>query len=576
MKRFIILVISIFIVGAFLRFNQLGNAPIGFHRDEAFLGYNAYSILQTGKDMTGHVLPVHLESFLYSPAGYSYASIPFIAFFGLSAFAVRFAAAFFGSVTLLLVPFFVNELFYKRKDKYTIALLTEFILAISPWHINLSRVATENVLVVFFITLGVYLYLLWNRLVHANSDGIASPPKWLIAMTFLLSFLSFGLTLTIYQAPRAFLPLLLPCLFLFSLKKIKSKQMAMSLAAFFLVIIIPVLAILHSPQLSVRIHMLSIFQNPQTQLVLNEQIREDGVLHPPIIATRLFHNKAVGYASIFLQNYFQHFSYQFLFTDSGFPDRYRISDMGLLYIFELPCLLLGGWFLLTKEKRIAWFLLAWVFLAPVGSALTYDDIPNLQRTLLIFPALAVISALGLNFIWNFSQKRFSRLSIRIACCFVIIYSLCFYMHAYYYHAQIHRPWFRDEGFPSLIATVNSLSDQYKSVMITQEQSDPAILFLFYNKVDPAKIQDVFATHPTTAYGNIAFDKYVFSKDNCPLDTIMKMDPVTKQNVPVVSGDPDILYVDGASCKIPQSNVELLATIRRPDRSPAFFIMKFKK
>src|SRR5437660_10802243 len=111
MRKSLLLLILFFFLGAFLRFYLLGNIPTGFHRDEAFLGYNAYSILLTGRDMTGHLFPLHLESFLYSPAGYSYFSIPFIAVFGLSAFSVRFASAFFGSITLLLVPFLVIELF---------------------------------------------------------------------------------------------------------------------------------------------------------------------------------------------------------------------------------------------------------------------------------------------------------------------------------------------------------------------------------------------------------------------------------------------------------------------------------
>src|SRR5579859_3616347 len=99
MKKYIVVLILIFLLGSFLRFYQLGSIPAGFHRDEAYLGYNAYSILKTGRDMTGHFLPLHLESFLYSPAGYSYFSIPFIALFGLSPFSVRFAAALFGCLT---------------------------------------------------------------------------------------------------------------------------------------------------------------------------------------------------------------------------------------------------------------------------------------------------------------------------------------------------------------------------------------------------------------------------------------------------------------------------------------------
>ena len=85
-KKSFILLIIIFFLGVVLRFYLLGSIPNGFHRDEVFLGYNAYSIFKTGKDITGNFLPLHLASFLYTPAGYSYVSVPFIAMFGLSEF----------------------------------------------------------------------------------------------------------------------------------------------------------------------------------------------------------------------------------------------------------------------------------------------------------------------------------------------------------------------------------------------------------------------------------------------------------------------------------------------------------
>ena len=135
------LIILVVLVAGFLRFWRLGEVPVGFHRDEAFLGYNAYSILKTGRDMSGHLFPLHLESFLYSPAGYSYSAIPFIAFFGLNETAVRMPSALFGTASVVVLFFLVRFLF--KRDLH--ALLASLVFALSPWHINLSRVATEHV-----------------------------------------------------------------------------------------------------------------------------------------------------------------------------------------------------------------------------------------------------------------------------------------------------------------------------------------------------------------------------------------------------------------------------------------------
>ena len=42
--------IPILLLAAFLRFYKLGQVPSGFVNDEAAFGYNAYSILKTGRD----------------------------------------------------------------------------------------------------------------------------------------------------------------------------------------------------------------------------------------------------------------------------------------------------------------------------------------------------------------------------------------------------------------------------------------------------------------------------------------------------------------------------------------------
>lgn len=165
----IFLLSIVVVLGAIIRFYRLGSIPSGFHRDEAYLGYNAYSILKTGHDMTGNFLPIHISSFLYSPGGYSYLSIPAIIIFGLSPFSIRFASAFFGTLSILATYLLVSALakFTKTQNNQNrnylsssvIALLSSFYLAITPWHINLSRTATENTIVVFLSHLELILYL---------------------------------------------------------------------------------------------------------------------------------------------------------------------------------------------------------------------------------------------------------------------------------------------------------------------------------------------------------------------------------------------------------------------------------
>lgn len=563
MKEEIILIL-IFLIGIFLRISNLGAIPVGFHRDEAYLGYNAYSILKTGKDITGHFLPLNLESFLYSPAGYSYASIPFIALFGLSEFSVRFPSALFGALTILITYFLTKEIFansdtQKSERSLKIPIVASALLAISPWHINLSRVATENVLVVFFIALGTLLYLYW-----IDKQKI---------YFLLASFVSFGITLTIYQAPRAFLPLFLPLLFMLYNKGLNIKKMLLPVLMYIAIIIIPLVLVLSSNNLSQRIRMLSIFQNPGTQMVLDEQIREDGRAANPLL-TRVFHNKLTNYSSTFLLNYSKHFSYEFLFTDSGLPDRYRIPQMGLLYLFDFPLLIFGLVKLIKKEKKTALFLVGWVLLCSIGSALTYDDIPNLQRTLIVFPALSIISAFGLLEFWRTINKIKFAFIMKIILVTLIFYSFLFYMHQYYVHQLVHRPWYRQEGYKEMVAKVNELLPKYKKAVITDSENTPDIFVLFYSLYDPQKIQEDLKNVDWKT-PKIKFGKYTFSSDECPLRTDTYIDPLTREEKISVKGEKDILYVNNGRCKNPEKYIKTISDIKRPDTTTAFKISEMR-
>lgn len=565
-KSFLILLV-VFLLGAFFRFYHLGEIPVGLHRDEAFLGYNAYSLLKTGRDMSGSFLPLHFESFIYSPAGYSYFSIPFIWFFSLSSFSVRFASAFFGSLTILVTYFLVKILFHlrgvhpatsevsspfghlggvaKRLPRgETITLLSALLLAISPWHINLSRTATENVIVTFFISLGVLLYLLFLK-----------KDNWYL---LFLSFFSFGITFLIYQAPRVFLPFFIPVLVAAFLKKRIKKRMAVTILLFLVIIVLPLLVVLSSKKLSLRIKTVSIFAGGQTQLVLDEQIRDDGSSGASLLETRIFHNKLIGYSSQFWENYFAHFSYNFLFTDQGNPDRYRIPLTGPLFLFDLPFLVLGL-LMLLKDKRLAFLLIGWIFLAPVGSALAFDDVPNLQRTLFIFPVPSIITAMGVFYFLALFKKRFILRNLLILFLGLwLFYGFFFYLHQYYIHGPIYRPWLRQDGYRELVEKVNKLLPNYKKAVITDRDSAPTVFFLFFSQYDPLLFQEEAKKSRLRDFDRISFGKYLFTQEECP---------VRKE----VGGEKGILYVNSGLCKS-ANNAQVLGTIKRGDNSSAFSLL----
>src|SRR3990167_1382093 len=98
-----------------LRVVGLSSFPPGFTPDEASFGYDAYSILKTGKDQWGKPFPLVLESFgdFKSPL-YAYLTVPSVAAFGLNKFAVRFPNAILGTLAVLAAYLLAGKLFRSK------------------------------------------------------------------------------------------------------------------------------------------------------------------------------------------------------------------------------------------------------------------------------------------------------------------------------------------------------------------------------------------------------------------------------------------------------------------------------
>ncbi len=547
MKRHILFLAVIAVFAGFLRFYRLGEIPVGFHRDEAFLGYNAYSILKTGKDISSNVFPLHLESFLYSPAGYAYAAIPFLALFGLNEFAVRAPSAFFGTLTILPLFLLVAFLFQKHRHGRWIALAASSSFALSPWHINLSRVATEQVVALFFDLAGAYLFLL--------AAGRRS------RKLFVASFIAFVISLYTYQASRSFVPLLVPLLTVAVFRQLSLKLRCAVIAGYFLAILLPLASILVAPTLATRIRTLLPSATPEAQLVIAEGNREDGVSEVSILTSRAFHNKVRTYTTQVVGNFFAHTTYDFLFTDRVFPDRYRVPGMGLLHLMELPFLVFGLIFLVRQRSAGQLIISAWLAIGIVGSALTFDDIPNLQRTLVALPAIAAIIGLGLVTFWE-TVRRFRRVAFLATLAGMAGYGyfVAYYLHQYYVHQLVHRPWYREEGFRELVPLVNSIRPNYRRILITDREPAPLVFFLFYTPYDPVQFQRETRGVSLVATPNIPFDGLTFIGEECPAISAEERR----------GGRKGTLYVNGPICKFPEEeNLRILSTIARGDGTPVF-------
>lgn len=261
-----------------------------------------------------------------------------------------------------------------------------------------------------------------------------------------------------------------------------------------------------------RFTQIGLFTNPGVQLEIDEQIREDKSL-PPFL-TRSFHNKLLNHSLAFLKNYQEYFTGKFLFIEGGFPLRFKVPQTGVLYLIELPFLLIGLFSFLKERKKEQLFILFWLVAGPIAASLTIEDVPNFQRALITLPAFVILISYGifqsLNFVKN---KRYIILALIIIISFYL-YSLLFFLHQYFVHQKVHRPWYRMYEMKELVSEVTKREDNYQKIIMTKNSTEPYIFFLFYQKTNPADYQK--EAYKLSWKKNWTLGKYEFMVDDCPL------------------------------------------------------------
>ena len=105
------ILILILALGLILRISHLSDNPAGFFCDEASIGYNAYSILTTGKDEHGVPFPIFFKAFgEYKSPIEIYSTVPFVGIFGLNELSTRLPSALYGFITIIIMYFLGKQI----------------------------------------------------------------------------------------------------------------------------------------------------------------------------------------------------------------------------------------------------------------------------------------------------------------------------------------------------------------------------------------------------------------------------------------------------------------------------------
>jgi len=146
--------IGIVIVVALLRFVNLGYVDLQ-PWDESLYAVRAETIIKFGDwlDQTPHSIDGHYSS--THPPLYVWLTAFAYKVFGVNEFSARFFSAVFGACTIVLVYFFGRRLF-----SHTTGFIAALFLGLNPFYTFWTRQGQFDVALVFFLTLGAYLYLL--------------------------------------------------------------------------------------------------------------------------------------------------------------------------------------------------------------------------------------------------------------------------------------------------------------------------------------------------------------------------------------------------------------------------------
>ena len=459
------LLIAILIVAAFLRLWKLGSIPYTLNPDETSLGYNAYSILKTGRDEHGKLMPIILKSFGdYKPGLYVYLTIPSVAIFGLNEFAARLPSALAGVLTVYLIFLIVRSLFTNHRSLSTFVAI---VAATNPWLILFSRGAWEVNVSLTLTLLGIYFFLraLENSLFTVHCS------------------LAFALTLITYQGAKLstfVVVVLLIVLYWKDVLKIKAKYIFFGLL---------IAAIISSPVVlsftkgqTGRLKVFSIFSY------------KDPGQYEKNLNHYLFHSESLFYKRGILSRFFNHFSGRFLFFEGDWSNpRHSAPNSGMLLIGDLAILLLGLIFIFRNYSLYAkpyTLILLWLIFASLPSILSRDQVHSVRALNMAVP-LVIMIGFGYNFLF---EKLHSWKHLIILLLFVP--SFLYFCDSYFIHFAKHGTDLWNLGYKEVVGNVTRIQDRYKAIKVQQSFAQPYIYFLFYDaggtfgpqKYDPAKYQ----------------------------------------------------------------------------------------
>ncbi len=471
-KKIVLLFLIIFLA-FFLRFFYLGQVPAGFDSDEAEFAFNSYTLSKYLINENNQFLPFQVNTYgNYRPLALPYMIAISLKIFGNTIFAVRAPDALFGVLSVLLTYIFVKMLVKKTR----LALLSAFLMSLSPWSVFLSRGTAEPIMAFCFILISfIFLVKFWQ------AGGL---------IKLLLIYLSFFVAFFTYTGVLPLIFLMSGALILYLAYKTHVFRREIILPFLFLMIF-PIFVVYKTTPgyLNGRFKQVSLLEEKGQfgiELVTAEQIRENAYNRTEYqnLVTQFFHNMSINTANSILDNLTKHFSFDYLYFKGGEPNRLQVPNVGVFLLIEF-LFLSGGALLLFRHGKFKLLTLS-VFFIIVGflpAGLTFEEVPSTHRPIFTTIGFFLIEAY---FLYQLS-KRLKSLPSKLLCAAIFLifaYEMSFYLHNYLVLQPRHQNLFRHSEMNTVARDLYLKQNQYDAIYITKNSTEPAYFYYFFNNLDP--------------------------------------------------------------------------------------------
>lgn len=494
------LLLAIILLAFFLRFFKLGEVPYGFYQDESAIGYNAYSISQTGRDEYGQKFPLYFKSFGdYKLPVYIYLTTLAVKIFGLNEFAVRFPSALFSFLTVIAFYFFIREV----TKNYSLALVATLLLAINPWHLHYGRATFE-------VSICLFLFVVGPLLLH---QALFNKKKGL----FLVGSLCFVLNIYTYNLTRLLSPFffgLVVFIYRKELKNIKRSELIVTVVTS-IVVLLPFIFTLFQSQGLTSAKGTLIWSSAVVQAQLLEF--RSYFINLPSLFTKLFFNQLSLTKWQYFNNISSYFSAPFFFISGSPHGNHGIGNVGQFYLFELPLMIIGAVRVVWEKRAWGRLLLLWAVLVVLVASLTREA-PHATRSFFLIAPMITFSALGLfTFLtWTKKQRKIYKLILLAISGGFIIYNLVYYFSSYYVRFPVlyAKSWRSEDRTVALYIKENQ--DKYDKIIFDRNAGFIYTSLLFYTAYDPNIFQKTVRREVDDPEGFsevLSFGKYEFKDIN---------------------------------------------------------------